>query len=139
MKSIISVKVRYPETDRMGIVYHANYYPWFELGRLDFIEKCKASYADMEKAGLLMPVTETHCRYLKPCVFGDEVTVETVLTQLTVARCRFEYRILNKGEVAAQGSTGHAFADENLHAINIRKRFPEIWNTLTFAMKESNL
>ncbi len=127
MKSVISFKVRYPETDRMGIVYHANYYPWFELGRLDFIEMFHMSYADLEERGLLMPVTETHCKYIKSSTFGDEVTVETELSKLTVARCEFVYRVLKAGELIASGKTVHAFADKKLGVINLKKRFPDIW------------
>lgn len=136
MKSIISFKVRYPETDRMGIVYHANYYPWFELGRLDLMEKCGTSYAEVEKEGLLMPVTETHCKYIKSCTFGDEVTVETVLDKITVARCHFEYKVLNNGELVAEGSTVHAFANDKLGVVNIKKKFPHLWEILSNALEE---
>lgn len=137
MKSVISFKVRYPETDRMGIVYHANYYPWFELGRLDFIEMFHMTYADMENRGLLMPVTETHCKYIKSSTFGDEVSVETELSKLTVARCEFKYRVLRAGDVIAEGKTVHAFADTKLVVINLKKRFPEVWEAFS-AMLEEN-
>lgn len=137
MKSVISFKVRYPETDRMGIVYHANYYPWFELGRLDFIEMFHMTYADMENQGLLMPVTETHCKYIKSSTFGDEVSVETELNKLTVARCEFKYRVLKAGEIIATGKTVHAFTDRKLVVINLKKRFPEVWEAFS-AMLEEN-
>ena len=136
MKSVISIKVRYPETDRMGIVYHARYYPWFELGRLDLMEKCGMTYAELEDDGILMPVTETHCKYIRSCTFGDEVTVETVLSGFSVVRCRFKYKVFNKGVLLAEGSTVHAITDKNLKALNIKKHRPRFWEMMCEAVEE---
>lgn len=136
MKSIITLKVRYSETDRMGIVYHANYYPWFELGRIDLMEKVGFSYAGMEDNGLMMPLSETHCKYIRPCTFADEVTVETVLVSVSAARCRFEYKVFKDGVLLAEGATVHAFVNSDLKVINIKKYFPRMWEAMNSVKEE---
>ena len=133
MKSVISIKVRYSETDKMGIVHHSRYYPWFEVGRVDLMERLCISYDGLEQDGLMMPLSESHCRYVKPCTFGDTVTLETVVTDVTAARCTFGYTVYKDGELIASGSTVHAFADRQLRVINIRKKYPQLWNTLNDA------
>lgn len=76
------IRVRYAETDQMGVVYHSNYFLYFESGRVEFIRQLGFSYADMEKSGIIMPVVDVHCRYLRPVKYDDLITVKTILKEL---------------------------------------------------------
>lgn len=123
----------------MGIVYHANYYPWFELGRLALMEMLGMSYADCEERGLMMPLTETHCKHIRPCTFDDEITIKTRLVKLGPARCAFEYDAYKGDELIAIGKTVHAFTDITPKSVNCEKHFPDIWNALAEIAEDSKL
>ncbi len=126
------ITVRYSETDMMGIVYHANYFPWFEVARTELTQSFGVSYAKAEADGLLMPLTDCGCRFVKSAVYGDTVLIETRVTVLTAARCRYEYRAYREadGALLAEGYTGHAFTDKSLRPLNLKKKFPEIYEVL---------
>ena len=128
----ISFDVRYSETDRMGIVHHSRYYPWFEMGRCAFMAHTGISYADMEKKNLLVPLTQSGAKYYEGAEFGDNVTVVTTLSQLGVVRCTFSYRVFRNGDqkLLAEGFTKHAFVMGDMKPINAKKKFPEIWQAL---------
>lgn len=78
----IKLRVRYSETDQMGVVYHSNYFPYFESARAEAIRKLGITYADMEKTGIIMPVVDVHCRYLRPAKYDDLLTIKTILQEL---------------------------------------------------------
>lgn len=128
----ISFDVRYSETDRMGIVHHSRYYPWFEMGRCAFMDHTGISYAEMEKRDLQVPLTQSGAKYFEGAKFGDTVTVATKLSELGVVRCTFKYRVYRSSDqkLLAEGFTKHAFVDGNLKPINAKKKFPEIWQSL---------
>lgn len=107
------VRVRYAETDQMGVVYHANYFVWFEIGRTDWLRRTGGTYRDMEAAGVSLPVIEAHCEYRRPARYDDEVEIRTRATLLTGVRVRFDYEVLRNGEdeVAVIGYTVHAATD----------------------------
>ena len=104
------VRVRYAETDQMGVVYHANYFVWFEVGRTDLLRSAGWSYRMMEQEGLALPVIEAHCTYRQPARYDDELEVRTLGRILTPVRVHFEYSLLRVGEDAplAVGHTVHA-------------------------------
>ena len=136
MTGTVKLKVRYSETDRMGIVYHANYYPWFELGRLAILEEIGLSYAAFEEMGLFMPLTETHCKHIRPCTFYDEITVKARLVKLTPVRCAFEYEVFKEDGLIAVGKTVHAFTDSTPKVISLKKVYPGLWDTFTGVLEE---
>jgi acyl-CoA thioester hydrolase len=107
------VRVRYSDTDQMGMAYHGNYVPWFEVGRTEMLRAQGMSYREVEAAGFRMPVLEVRCSYLKPARYDDELAIETVLAELGRASLRFEYRVvrLADGELLARGMTRHCFLD----------------------------
>ena len=76
------IRVRYAETDQMGVVYHSNYFQYFEVARAESIRQLGFSYADMEKAGIVMPVVEVTCKYLRPALYDDLLTIKVILTEL---------------------------------------------------------
>lgn len=93
-------RVRYAETDRMGVVYHANYLVWCEVGRTEYIRTVGVSYAELEARGLMLAVADASVRYHAPARYDDVIRVETTLTELRSRTITFEYLITN----AATGS-----------------------------------
>ena len=108
--SVTTVRVRYAETDRMGVVYSANYLVWFEVARADLLRSLGWTYREMEETGVLLPVIEAHCEYKRPAQYDDEVTIETTGAILSPVRVEFQYRVTVVGETepAAIGRTMHA-------------------------------
>jgi acyl-CoA thioester hydrolase len=102
------VRVRYADTDQMGVTYYANYLVWFEVGRTDWLRHHGWTYRDMEQDGIRLPVIEVFCRYLTPARYDDELDVHTRATLLTPARVRFDYEVRVGGSAAATGYTVHA-------------------------------
>ena len=101
----MKVRVRYAETDQMGMVYHGNYFPYFESARAESIRELGFTYADMEKMGVIMPVVDVHCRYLRPARYDDLLTIKTMLRELPVHhKIEFLQEVYNeKGELLAMG------------------------------------
>jgi acyl-CoA thioester hydrolase len=104
------VRVRYADTDRMGIAYHANYLVWFEVGRTEWLRESGSTYREMEEGGVSLPVIEAHCEYRQPARYDDEIEISTVATVLSQVRIRFDYeaRLMRSSTVAATGHTVHA-------------------------------
>jgi acyl-CoA thioester hydrolase len=97
------LRVRYAETDQMGVVYHGNYFLYFESARTESIRVLGITYADMEKMGVIMPVIDVHCRYLRPARYDDLLTIKTILKKLpTNHKIEFYQEAFNeKGELLA--------------------------------------
>src|SRR6266567_6302657 len=106
------LRVRYSETDRMGIVYHTNYIVWFEIGRTEYCRAAGLPYRSMEDAGLLILVTAVECRYRRPARYDDALRVRASMTELASRGLAFGYEIVDSAEtVLADGITRHVFAD----------------------------
>lgn len=131
-KSESRLTVRYAETDMMGIVHHSRYYPWFEQARTDFIKKTGYTYSQLENMGILLPLTETQCRYHYGLKYEDEVVVTCKIEKLTVARIEFSYEVYKMPEMKkmSEGRTKHGFIDRDFKALNLKKTFPEVWKSL---------
>ena len=99
------LRVRYAETDQMGVVYHSNYFQYFEVARAESIRELGFTYADMEKLGVIMPVIEVQCRYLRPALYDDLLTIKVILKELPVHhKIEFHQEVYNeKGELLANG------------------------------------
>ena len=101
-------RVRYAETDQMGIVYYANYLIWMEVGRSDFCRECGFSYRNMEREEqAFLTVAEATCRYHAPARYDEQVLVETEITRLRRRVVEFSYRIKNESMLLAEGRTVH--------------------------------
>jgi acyl-CoA thioester hydrolase len=110
------LRVRYAETDKMGVVYHANYLIWFEIGRTEFCRARGFSYRDMEEnEDAFLVVVESYCRYKAPAYYDDVLRVRTHITELRRRSLRFGYEIVREsdGTVIAEGETGHVVTDAN--------------------------
>jgi acyl-CoA thioester hydrolase len=105
--------VRYAETDQMGVVYHANYFVWFEVGRTDLLRSSGWTYREMEADGLSLPVIEAHCDYKQPARYDDELEIRTEGALMSPVRVAFSYEIVRPAdeELLATGRTVHASLD----------------------------
>ena len=117
------LKVRYAETDNMGIVYYANYLVWFEVGRTEYLLAEGMDYRDVEKDGLFMAVVEAHCVYKAPARYGEMIVIETKPADVKNSSLKFEYRILQKSDakLLCEGYTTHVLIDKQLKP----KKIPE--------------
>jgi acyl-CoA thioester hydrolase len=122
-----TIDVRYAETDQMGVVYHANYLVWFEIGRTKFIESLGFRYADMEAEGVLSPVTDIQVSYKKPLTYGQSAVVRTAVLEYTGIKVVYGYEIYNmQGELCVTGSSAHVCVKkETFRPISIKKHFPD--------------
>jgi len=132
MMNEAEIRVRYGETDQMGVVYYANYYVWFEVARNEFFRKLGFTYKTLEREGLYLPVVESHCTYKSPARYDDLIAVQTKLVNLENATLRFDYNVINKekGRVLAQGYTVHAFVNRRGRPTPLKKINPAVWECL---------
>lgn len=124
-----SLRVRYAETDKMGVVYHANYLVWFEIGRTEFCRARGFSYRDMEESeNAFLVVAESYCRYKAPAYYDDVLIVRTHITELRRRSLRFGYEIIREpdGTVIAEGETGHVVTDGNGRVRSMPPGFTEL-------------
>ena len=107
------VRVRYAETDKMGVVYYANYFVWFEVARADLLRSLGWTYREMELAGVALPVIEATCQYHRPSRYDDEMEVRTEGRILSPVRMEFTYEVVRREdkEISASGRTIHAALD----------------------------
>jgi acyl-CoA thioester hydrolase len=119
------LRVRYAETDQMGIVYHANYLVWMEVGRVEYCRASGFRYRDLEAEGILLAVVEAQCRYLSPALYDEEVIVRTRIEEGTPRLVRFSYRISSAedGRLLAQGFTKHVFCGRNRKACKLPEKY----------------
>ncbi|HZJ82627.1 MAG TPA: thioesterase family protein, partial [Clostridia bacterium] len=117
------VRVRYKETDQMGIVHHSNYYVWFEIGRTEYMRSQGLSYDEMERKGFMLPLTETYCKYIQGAIYDDIVIIRTRMTTFSGARLTMEYQVIREKDkcLLAEGKTVHGVTNKNLKPINIKK------------------
>jgi len=111
IRSRASVTVRYAETDMMGIVYHANYLPWFEIGRTTLLKEIGVSYRQLEEQGFRLPVLEVSAKFLRPALYDDALDIITTMDEKPLLRIRLDYEVRRGAELLATGSTLHAFVD----------------------------
>ena len=106
------IRVRYGETDQMGYMYYGNYAQYYEVGRVEMLRSLGMSYSSMEADGIMMPVLELKCKYIKPALYDQEITVKTIIKTLPGIRIFFEYELYNeKEELINIGATTLVFVD----------------------------
>ena len=127
--SVSSLRVRYAETDKMGVVYYANYLVWFEVGRADLLRSLGRSYRDMEAAGISLPVIDARCQYLRPARYDDEIEVRTEGRMLSPVRMEFDYQVVRRVDdsIAATGRTMHASLDASGKPCRLPARVREVF------------
>jgi acyl-CoA thioester hydrolase len=126
------LRVRYQETDQMGVVYHSNYLVWFEVGRTDWIRQFGWSYREFEERGLLLPVVEVQCKYIRPARYDDEVVVRTELDSFSGGKLVFRYEVVRKEDeqLLVTGRSVHLWVNREMKRTNIKRAFPELYELL---------
>jgi acyl-CoA thioester hydrolase len=119
-------RVRYAETDQMGVVYYANYLIWMELGRVELCRGIGVRYKDMEaEDGVLLAVVEANCRYLGPARYDEEIVVRTTIGAASPRGVRFEYEISSEesGRILAKGHTKHIFCGRDMKPARLPPKY----------------
>ena len=109
------VRVRFAETDAQAIAHHSVYLVWFELARIEYLERFRGGYPGLRDSGIEALTTEVHVRYLAPARFDDRLAVKVRAGDLRGARFRFEYLVEREGDALADGWTAHACVDARTH------------------------
>ncbi|BBH21481.1 hypothetical protein Back11_28260 [Paenibacillus baekrokdamisoli] len=140
------LRVRYQETDQMGVVFHGNYLTWFEIGRTELVRYLGMSYQAIEKAGMLLPVVDLACSYRSPARYDDWVVICTTVEQFSSIRISFrsEVRRINEmtslpkawlgeeppGELLVKGETHHVWVNAEWKPSRVEKAIPELYERL---------
>ena len=127
--SVSTVRVRYAETDMMGVVYYANYLVWFEVARTDWLRETGWTYRAMEQEGFALPVIEAHCEYRASARYDDEIHIETTARLVTPVRLAFDYALTRGGDgcAIARGFTVHASVDRSGRPVRLPGRVKELF------------
>ena len=122
----VKIRVRYAETDQMGVVYHANHFVWFEVGRVELLRQLGFSYREMEQDdGCCITVVEARCRYKAPVRYDEEILIRTRLEHVRESLVRFAYQLFreNDGLLLAEGETTHVVTDAELNKRTIPEKY----------------
>lgn len=127
------IRVRYKETDKMGVVYHSNYFVWFEVGRTEMIRVIGISYKDMETMGFLLPVLDASCSYKNSALYDDEVIIKTKISYYNGLKMDFVYEAVRAidNKLLAIGTTKHVWVDVNYKPVRLDKKLPDIHKKIT--------
>lgn len=128
LTSVTTLRVRYAETDCMGVAYYANYLVWFEVARTDWLRERGWSYREMEAAGVKLPVIEAHCQYSRSSVYDETLSVRTTAVLHSPVRIEFKYDVIKEdGTTAATGHTMHAAIDAQGRPCRLPERVREVF------------
>lgn len=130
MKSQIQFRVRYAETDAMGIVHHSNYYVWFEMGRTELLRDLDMNYRSMEEEGIMSPLIESQCFYKVPAKYDDLLTLETEIAGVDRVRWSFSYRVYRGEVLLAEGKTVHCFMNREGRPVSLKKANPSMYEKM---------
>ena len=119
------IRVRYAETDQMGVVYHANYIVWFEVGRVELLRQLGYAYRDLEADGMHLPVAEVHCRYKIPAKYDDELLIRTRLSNVRGFLIRFGYEVIRAadGALLAEGDSTHIVVGADMQRTSLPEKY----------------
>ncbi len=125
------IRVRYAETDKMGLAYNGHYLTWFEVGRTEFLRDIGFTYNEAEKSGVRLPVIEAGVKFLKPARYDDVLTIKTCFGEKPGVRIKMVYEVWRDNTILATGFTEHVCTDENLKPRKppkgLLKKILEIW------------
>jgi acyl-CoA thioester hydrolase len=131
------LRVRYQETDQMGVVYHANYLVWFEVGRTSLIREFGYSYPQLEAEGVLLPVVDVGAQYRHSAKYDDVIIVETEIAEIAPSKIVFHYRVVRKEDnrLLATGHTKHIWVNKEMKRVRLPAFFPDLYEHLCAACK----
>lgn len=121
-----AIRVRYAETDKMGVVYHANYFMWFEVGRVELLRKLGFTYRDVERNDdCHLPVVDVRCRYRAPAYYDDELLIRTRFKHVRASFLQFSYQVLRAGEdtILAEGETTHIVVNSKMQKTALPEKY----------------
>lgn len=123
------IRVIYADTDAMAVVYHSNYFKWFEVGRGELLRNMGYPYSRLEQEGIMLPVIECGCKYIKPAVYDDLLEINTIVKEIKTATVIMEYEIYRKstGERLVTGFTKHAVTNSSLKPVRLRSVAPDLY------------
>ncbi|MFD0673439.1 acyl-CoA thioesterase [Cohnella sp. GCM10027633] len=140
------LRVRYQETDQMGVVYHVNYLNWFEIGRTEWVRHAGIAYKEMEAKGLLLPVTDIEASFRQPAKYDEWITVCTRVAEMSAIRVRFESRIVSgdlseaygaycegdepPGDALVTGGTRHVWVNKEWKPVRFDREAPEWYRAM---------
>ena len=113
------VRVRYQETDNMGVVYYGNYFVWFEVARTEYLRSFGISYRKLEEKGMYLMVASASCQYRSPARYDDEVTVQSWISEMKNSSLKFEYKLSVEDRLIATGESVHVFTNESGRPVRI--------------------
>ncbi|MBN2260720.1 MAG: acyl-CoA thioesterase [Clostridiales bacterium] len=133
MKSSVIINPRYEETDQMGIIYHGNYFTWFEVARSKFFKDIGYSYRDLESENVILPVIDVGCTYIKPAHYDVDVRVETEIYLFKGVKFGLKYSVFENDTnlLLAHGYTLHGFVDKEMKPINIKKKNKKVFDIIS--------
>jgi len=108
----VGIRVRYQETDQMKVVYHANYFTWFEAARIELLDQLGCPYRELEKNGYLLPVLHCEAKFKKPAHFDDRLTIKVLIKEPPTAKVKIDYQVFRGGDLLCSGNSTHAFIDK---------------------------
>ncbi len=128
----VQFRVRYGETDQMGVVYHTNYLNWMEIGRTNYLRDAALSYRELEEKGLLLPLTDASVSFKAPARYDDMVEVRTWVLQVTPVRLDFAYEVYRAcdGQLLVSGVTKHVFTNREFKPLRVNRFMPELYEWL---------
>ncbi|KUG04851.1 4-hydroxybenzoyl-coa thioesterase family active site [hydrocarbon metagenome] len=132
IKNKTEVRVIYADTDAMSVVYHSNYFKWFEVGRTELLRTIGYPYLRLEQEGFMLPVIECGCKYVQPAVYDDLLEITTIIKEVKAATILIEYDLCRKGsgQRLVTGFTKHAVTNKSLRPVRLRSVAPDLYKLL---------
>lgn len=118
----VNLRVRYQETDQMGIVYYSNYYVWYEVARTEYFRSLKYPYRVLEKEGVYLVVASSSCQYKKPAYYDDKIVVRSWISSIKNTSFIFEYEVVRNKDILATGRTVHVFINKKGKPIKVPEK-----------------
>ncbi|WP_339060133.1 thioesterase family protein [Tepidibacillus marianensis] len=127
-----AIRVRYQETDKMGVVYHANYFVWFEVSRTEMVRQLGVDYRKLEEIGLYLPVIDVNCQYKVSAKYDDEIIIRSRIIEYSRLRLTMEYEVIRKEDhqLLATGKTKHVWLDKDYRPVRLDRFAPLIHQRL---------
>ena len=118
-------KVRFAETDMMGVVHHANYFRWFEMGRVEYLRQVGISLHELMNDGIVFPISNVDCQYRASAIFDDTILIEATMAELSPVKMAFTYKVLREvdGMLLATGNTQNVFTDNQGKIIRLPQKY----------------